>query len=94
MAISEEEVEHIAKLSAFFLSDEEKKVFAKQLSEVLDCADVISEVDTSNVKPTSYITNLVNVLREDEVKPSLSIEEVMKNAPHVYEGVFKVPRII
>lgn len=94
MAISEEEVEHVAKLAGLFLSQEEREMFAEQLSAVLDHARVISEVDTSDIEPTSHVVSLVNVLREDEVKPSLPVEEATKNAPWAYEGAFKVPRII
>jgi aspartyl-tRNA(Asn)/glutamyl-tRNA(Gln) amidotransferase subunit C len=94
MAISIEDVEHVAKLARLRLSDEEKETFRRQLSDVLEHARVISEVDTEDIPPTSHTLPLVNVFREDEVRPSLPVEEVTRNAPWAEGGAFKVPRII
>jgi aspartyl-tRNA(Asn)/glutamyl-tRNA(Gln) amidotransferase subunit C len=94
MAISREDVEHVAKLARLRLSDEEKETFRRQLSDVLEHARVISEVDTEDVPPTSHTLPLVNVFREDDVRPSLPVEEVVQNAPWAEGGAFKVPRII
>lgn len=94
MAISIEDVEHVAKLARLALSDREKETFRSQLSDVLDHAKVISEVDTDNVKPTSHTVQIDNVLREDRCTPSLSVEEATANAPWADSGGFKVPRII
>lgn len=94
MAISIEDVDHVAKLARLALSDEEKETFRNQLSDVLDHAKIISEVDTGNVEPTSHTVHIVNVLREDVCKPSLSIEEATANAPWADGSGFKVPRII
>lgn len=94
MAISIEDVEHVAKLARLFLSEDEKETFRRQLSDVLEHARVISEVDTSGVPPTSHALPLVNVYREDEMRPSLAPGEVVSNAPWAVEHAFKVPRII
>jgi len=94
MAISIEDVEHVAKLARLKLADGEKETFRRQLSDVLEHARVIGEVDTADVPPTSHTLPLVNVFREDEARPSLSAEEATGNAPWAEGGAFKVPRII
>lgn len=94
MAISIEDVEHVAKLARLTFTDEEKETCRKQLSDVLEHARAISEVDTSDVPPTGHAVPLVNVFREDEERPSLSVDEAYKNAPWAESGGFKVPRII
>ena len=94
MAISIEDVEHVARLARLKLTDGEKETYRRQLSDVLEHARKISEVDTEDVPPTSHTIPLVNVFREDRLKPSLSVEEATGNAPWAVEGSFKVPRII
>lgn len=94
MALSIEEVEHVARLACLALTGEEKELFSQQLSDVLEHARVISEVDTSSVEPTSHPIPLTNVFREDEVTPSLSVEEATSNAPVEKGGFFSVPRIL
>ncbi len=94
MAISIDDVEHVAKLARLELSGEEKETYRRQLSDVLEHARVLSEVDTDGVEPTSHTLPLVNVFREDEVRPSLPVEEVTRNATWAEGGAFKVPRII
>lgn len=94
MAISIEDVEHVAKLARLALTDEEKETFRRQLSDVLEHARIISEVDTSDVPPTSHTLPLVNVFREDRVWPSLPPDEVTGNAPWAENGLFRVPRIV
>ena len=94
MAIGIGDVEHVARLARLALTEEEKEMFMRQLSSVLEYAQKISEVDTSEVEPTSHAIPLVNVYREDEVRPSLSSREATSGAPCKEEGAFKVPRII
>jgi aspartyl-tRNA(Asn)/glutamyl-tRNA(Gln) amidotransferase subunit C len=94
LAISIEDVEHVARLARLALTEEEKEKFGRQLSDVLEHARVISEVETSDVPPTSHTLPLVNVFREDRSRPSLPLEEVTSNAAWAEDGAFKVPRII
>jgi aspartyl-tRNA(Asn)/glutamyl-tRNA(Gln) amidotransferase subunit C len=94
VAISIEDVEHVAKLARLALSEEEKETYRKQLSDVLEHARIISEVDTSEVPPTSHSLPLSNVFRDDVTRPSLPVEEVTSNAPWASEGAFRVPRIV
>ncbi len=92
--ISMEDVEHVAKLARLYLTKEEKKMFKRQLSDVLEHARIISGIDTSDVEPTSHAIPLANVAREDEVRPSLPVEEAVRNAPWSEGGAFMVPKII
>lgn len=87
-------VSHVAKLANLPLSEEEKKKFAKQLEETLSYIESLNEVDTENVEPTSQVTGLENVLREDEPTPSLSQKEVLKNTKTTHNGFFKVKAIL
>jgi aspartyl-tRNA(Asn)/glutamyl-tRNA(Gln) amidotransferase subunit C len=94
LAISIEDVEHVAKLARLALTDEEKETFRRQLSDVLEHARVISEVDTEGVEPTSHTLPLVNVFRDDVARPSLPTSEVTGNATWAVDGTFRVPRIV
>ncbi|MBU4178663.1 MAG: Asp-tRNA(Asn)/Glu-tRNA(Gln) amidotransferase subunit GatC [Actinobacteria bacterium] len=94
MAISMEEVEHVAKLARLALSGEEKEAMRCQLSDVLEHAHRVSEVDTEGVLPTSHVVPLVNVFREDVVRPSITPFEATGNASWAEEGALRVPRIL
>ena len=91
---SEEEVEHLAWLARIELSQEEKKLFALQLSTILEYFNVIDEVNTEGVPPTLQVLDLVNVSRGDIVEKSLTSVEALKNAPMKDKGYFKAPRIL
>lgn len=88
------DIDHVAKLANLSLTDEEKKKFEKQLSQILDYIDKLNEVDTKNVEPTSQVTKLENVTRKDETYPSLPQEEVLKNAKSTHNGFLKVKAIL
>lgn len=94
MGISKKEVEHVARLARLGLNEEEKELMAKQLSNILDYADILKKIDTQNVPPTSHAIPMKNIFREDKVEPCLEIEEIMNNAPDQEEHMFKVPKII
>lgn len=88
------EVEHIAKLSKLELSQEEKEKYCEQLSSVLEYVDQLAEVDTEGVEPTSNITGLENVMREDEVEESgVKYADIEKNAPKFKDGSIVVPGV-
>jgi aspartyl-tRNA(Asn)/glutamyl-tRNA(Gln) amidotransferase subunit C len=90
------DVERVAKLAMLPLTDDEKKLFASQLSSILSYVAKLNEVDTTNVEPTAQVTGLTNVFREDEVDTTriLSQNEALKNAPASYNGFVKVKVII
>ena len=85
---------HIAKLANLQISKKEKEKFEKQLIETLNYIDKLNSIDTSNIDPTNQVTNLKNIFREDEIKPSLSQEEALKNAKSTQNGLFKVKAIL
>ncbi len=88
------DVKHIAKLANLTLSEEEEKKFEKQLEETVEYIEGLSEVDTTDVEPTSQVTGLENVTREDEITASLSQEEALRNAKSTHKGYFKVKGIL
>lgn len=91
MEITRQEVEHIAELAKIKLSEEELKVFAEQLSVILEHFLSLQEVDTSGISPTAQVIPLHNIMRQDEVTPSLPAEEVLGNAPNKEKGYIKTP---
>lgn len=88
------DVEYVANLARLTLDKKTLKRFSKQFDKIIEYINKLNEVDTSSVEPTSHILPMKNVLREDEVEPSLSLEEVLKNAPESKEGFFKVPKVM
>ena len=87
-------VEQIATLVRLGISEEEAEKFSGQFSSIIDYFNMLNEVDTTDVPPASDIANAENVLREDEVKPSMSREEFLKNAPKSESGYVKVPTVL
>lgn len=92
--ISKEQVEHVAWLARIELSEEEKELFTRQLNEILDYFKMIDEAETEGISPTYHVLDLVNVFREDTVKPSLPKKKALQNAPKKERGYFKASRII
>jgi len=88
------DIDHVAKLANLPLTEKEKNKFAKQLSETLDYINKLNEINTVNINPTSQVTDLNNITREDKAAPSLSQEEVLKNSKSVHNGFFKVKAIL
>ena len=91
MAISREEVLHVARLARLELSDEEVERFAEQLSAILEAVGKVSELDLEGVEPTAHPLEVVNVWAEDEPQPCLSLDEALANAPDREGGSFRVP---
>ena len=87
------DVSHVAKLANLPLTEREKEKFEKQLNDILAYIEKLNEVDTKNVEPTSQVTGLENVTREDNAAPSLSQEDILKNAKSQHNGFFKVKAI-
>jgi len=92
--ISKEQVEHVAKLARLEVSEDEKAMFARQLSAILTYMDQLKEVDTEGVEPTATVLPTENVWREDAVRLSLAQEQALANAPDQADGFFRVPKII
>jgi aspartyl-tRNA(Asn)/glutamyl-tRNA(Gln) amidotransferase subunit C len=94
MAVTLEDVEHVANLARLEFSDEEKKTLMNQLNKILEYMEKLNELDTSNVEPLAQVIPLSNVFREDAVKPSSPVTEVLRNAPAKTDKFFKVPKVI
>jgi len=88
------EVEHVAELAKLGLSEEEKRTLQEQLSAILEYFATLQEVDTSAVPPTATVLPLRNVMRDDEVHPSLPPELVLANAPEREGDSFKVQAVL
>ncbi|PTX60794.1 aspartyl/glutamyl-tRNA(Asn/Gln) amidotransferase subunit C [Melghirimyces profundicolus] len=93
MAISKDQVEHVAKLARLNLTEEEAKVYTEQLNDILKFAEKLNELDTEDVEPTSHVRPMANVLREDKSRPSLDREKALLNAPEKKDGMFRVPDV-
>jgi aspartyl-tRNA(Asn)/glutamyl-tRNA(Gln) amidotransferase subunit C len=91
MAISRDEVLHVARLARLELSEDELDRFAGQLSAILDAVGKVAELDLEAVEPTSHPLDLVNVWAEDEPRPPLSVDEALANAPDREGDSFRVP---
>ena len=92
--ITRKEVEHVARLARLELTEEEKERMTAQLDSILGYIDTLSELDTSQVEPTTTVIPMVSVMREDVVRQSLSQDEALANAPDREDVYFRVPRII
>ena len=91
--IETDEVKYVAHLARIGLTDSEIESFSKQLANILSYIAKLNEVDTKDIQPTSHVLAIKNVFRGDLVKPSLSKEDVLKNAPSRENDFFKVPAV-
>ena len=94
MKLSREEVLRIARLARLGLSESEIDRMGEQLSDILENFEILKQVDTSDVPPTAQSIDLQNVLRDDEVAPSLPSEEVLSNAPRKEGDYFRVRAVL
>ena len=90
MQLTPAEVRHVAELAKLHLTEAEVAQYAGQLSAILEYAESLQAVDTSNVPPTPYVLQLTNVMRADEPGSSLSNAEALANAPDSVDGFFRV----
>ncbi|HYX76434.1 MAG TPA: Asp-tRNA(Asn)/Glu-tRNA(Gln) amidotransferase subunit GatC [Gaiellaceae bacterium] len=91
MAITRDEVLHVAALARLELSDEEVERFQEQLNAILEAVGKVSELDLSDVEPTAHPLDLVNVWSNDEPRSCLPVEEALANAPDREGSLFRVP---
>lgn len=94
MDIDDKTIDHIAKLSRLKFNESEKADIKGDLERILDLVNKLNEVDTKGVEPLIHMTEAVNVLREDEVKTTITKEEALRNAPQKDSDYFKVPKVI
>ena len=93
MAISKQEVEHVAKLARLALSDDEKALYTEQLAKIIDYFDELKNVDTTGIEPMAHALPVTNVMREDITKTPPGCQTMLKNAPAKDGNYFRVPKI-
>ncbi|MFA5838314.1 MAG: Asp-tRNA(Asn)/Glu-tRNA(Gln) amidotransferase subunit GatC [Bellilinea sp.] len=94
MKLTLAEVEHIAQLARLELSAAEKELYRQQLSAILEYAARLQALDTSGIPPTASVLPPRSVLREDEPRPGLPIEDVLRNAAQTDDRQFRVPPVL
>jgi aspartyl-tRNA(Asn)/glutamyl-tRNA(Gln) amidotransferase subunit C len=94
MKITEQKVEELAQLARLSFVGDEKVAIREDLEKILAMCEKLNEVDTEGVEPLIYMTDNVNVLREDIVVQELSHAEALKNAPKKDSDFFRVPKVI
>lgn len=92
--ITRDEVDRVAHLARLALSDEERERMTSQLNQILESASKLQALETKDVPPTAFAVPIENVFRPDEVRPSLSHQQALANAPDPERGFFRVPRIM
>lgn len=93
-AISRDEVAHLARLSRLALTDAELDEFAGQIDGIINHVQDVQGVAAADVEPMSHPSSLSGVMREDVVKPTLTAEQALDQAPSVEDGRFEVPQIL
>lgn len=94
MKITRKDVEDVALLSRLEIPENEIEQITGQLNAILEYADVLNQLNTEGIQPTAHVLPLKNVMRPDEVRPSLARELALSNAPEQEDGYFKVPKIV
>ncbi len=92
--ISRDEVAHLARLARLAVSDDELDLFAGQLDVILGAVARVGEVAAADIPPTTHAVPMSNVLRRDEIVPSLPRDAILAAAPSVEDNKFRVPRIL
>lgn len=94
MPLSEHEVRHVAMLARLAVTDEEVAILRDDLNSILGHIDTIRQLDVASVAPTAHAIPVVNVTRADIVRPGLSHDAAMMNAPAAENGAFLIPQIV
>lgn len=94
MALTRDEIAHVASLARLEFNEEELLRLMSQLTGILDYVAKLNELETHEVPPTSHVLPLEDIYRGDEPRPSLPREEILKNAPDTAAGCFRVPKVI
>jgi aspartyl-tRNA(Asn)/glutamyl-tRNA(Gln) amidotransferase subunit C len=94
MRITGDDVQHIARLARLHLAEEEISTMGGQLNAIIEYVEQLGSLDTTGVEPTSHVLPLQNVMRDDSLRPSLSPEDALRNAPDPTDAFYRVPKII
>jgi len=92
--MSDFDVKYVANLARIALSGAEEEKLSTQLGNILNYIEKLKELDVSQVEPTAHAVPLINVFRADEIQPSISNDEALRNAPSKANGLFLVPKIV
>jgi aspartyl-tRNA(Asn)/glutamyl-tRNA(Gln) amidotransferase subunit C len=91
---SDFDIKYVAHLARIALTTEEEQKFGAQLTHILGYIEKLTQLDVTDVEPMAHAVPLVNVFRADELQPSLSNEEALRNAPAKANGLFLTPKIV
>ena len=91
---NDQDVKYVANLARVALTPAEEEKLGGQINNILGYIEKLKELDVSNVEPTAHAFPLINVFRQDEVRPGLTNEEALRNAPSKANGLFVVPKIV
>ncbi|MCJ7521335.1 MAG: Asp-tRNA(Asn)/Glu-tRNA(Gln) amidotransferase subunit GatC [Dehalococcoidia bacterium] len=94
MELSREEVQHIARLARLGVDEADLDKFSVQLSDILENFEILQQIDTAGVPPTSHPVAVSNVMRDDQVAPSVTPEDILANAPQEEDGCFRVRAVL
>jgi aspartyl-tRNA(Asn)/glutamyl-tRNA(Gln) amidotransferase subunit C len=86
-------IDHVSKLAHLEFSEDELSAITPQFSKILDYIDELSKIDLEGVEPMTHVLDNTNVMRDDEVKESITVQEALKNAPKHNDIFFKVPKV-
>lgn len=92
--ITDDEIVDLAKLSSLSLTEDEVVRFRKEIEAIIGYFEQLESVDVSGLEPTAQVSNLVNVMREDEIRPQVPQAELLNNAPAVENNLVKVKRVL
>jgi aspartyl-tRNA(Asn)/glutamyl-tRNA(Gln) amidotransferase subunit C len=94
MASAEIDIKYVAHLARLHLTPDEEKKFGAQLGNILGYIEKLKGLDVANIDPTAHATPIANIMRPDEVRPSLPHDDALRNAPAKANGLFIVPKIV
>jgi aspartyl-tRNA(Asn)/glutamyl-tRNA(Gln) amidotransferase subunit C len=92
--ITRDEVEYVAHLARLTIGEEETEKFTSQLNDILVYMDILNNIDTTGIEPTTHVTDLTNAFREDRVNKSTGTEMALTNSPDEFGDFFRVPKVI
>jgi aspartyl-tRNA(Asn)/glutamyl-tRNA(Gln) amidotransferase subunit C len=94
MAAIEIDIKYVAHLARLHLTADEEKKLNAQIGHILGYIEKLKELDVTGVEPTAHAVPMVNVMRADEIRPSLTHDDALRNAPAQANGLFIVPKIV
>ena len=94
MQITPDLIKYLEKLARITLTEDEEKTDGNELQDIVTYIDMLNELDTDGVEAMSHCSPVTNVMREDEVQPSMTPDEITANAPESQDGCFVVPKTV